>query len=293
MNDVVYDVAVGLDGRVYAGGVFTTAGGVAANYIAVWDGISWSELGGGANSTVRALAIGPDGRLYVAGLFTTVGTTAANYIAVWDGLMWEALGNGLSAAAYVLAVASDGLLYAGGQFTSAGDLALTDRVAAWNGYTWLQLDVDLPGVVTVYGLCVGDYGVVYVGFNTSGTAAVSSLRGILLSASTESYPSFWMLGQATLSTIINETTGQDMRFDVPVLVGETVTVSTGPGEAAVISSWGRRISGQPRPGSDFAGFYLHPGYNAISTFALSAAAGARMGISYRNRYHGFESGDVL
>ena len=40
-------LAVGLDGSLYAGGWFTTAGGVAANHIARWDGASWHPLGSG------------------------------------------------------------------------------------------------------------------------------------------------------------------------------------------------------------------------------------------------------
>ena len=42
----VYALAVsGMD--VYAGGDFTTAGGVSASRIAKWDGTSWSALGHG------------------------------------------------------------------------------------------------------------------------------------------------------------------------------------------------------------------------------------------------------
>ena len=35
--------------NLYAGGYFTTAGGVPANYIAKWDGSAWSALGSGMN----------------------------------------------------------------------------------------------------------------------------------------------------------------------------------------------------------------------------------------------------
>src|SRR6266498_1548888 len=56
----------------YAGGNFTTAGGNAANYIAKWNGSSWSALGSGMNSNVYALAVlGSD--LYAGGYFTMAG----------------------------------------------------------------------------------------------------------------------------------------------------------------------------------------------------------------------------
>src|SRR5207244_1526278 len=39
--------------EVYAGGNFATAGGSAANYIAKWNGSSWSALGSGMGGTER------------------------------------------------------------------------------------------------------------------------------------------------------------------------------------------------------------------------------------------------
>ena len=42
----MYTLAVSED-TLYAGGQFTTAGGVSANYIAQWNGSSWSALGSG------------------------------------------------------------------------------------------------------------------------------------------------------------------------------------------------------------------------------------------------------
>ena len=39
-------------GNLYAGGFFTTAGEVSANYIAKWDGAAWSPLGIGMNDDV-------------------------------------------------------------------------------------------------------------------------------------------------------------------------------------------------------------------------------------------------
>src|SRR5438477_245468 len=50
---VVFGLAVS-GGDLYAGGKFTTAGGSAANYIAKWDGSSWSALGSGIGGSVSA-----------------------------------------------------------------------------------------------------------------------------------------------------------------------------------------------------------------------------------------------
>src|SRR6185436_11187622 len=70
---------------LYAAGHFTTAGGGAANFIAKWNGSSWSALGSGLNSNVYALAVSGND-LYAGGAFTTAGGVAATNIAKWDGI---------------------------------------------------------------------------------------------------------------------------------------------------------------------------------------------------------------
>src|SRR6185436_14123382 len=80
---------------LYAGGIFTMAGGTAATNIAKWNGSSWSALGSGLNGHVYALAV-LGGELYVGGYFTMAGGSAANYIAKWNGSTWSALGSGRS-----------------------------------------------------------------------------------------------------------------------------------------------------------------------------------------------------
>jgi hypothetical protein len=67
---------------LYAGGLFTTAGGSAANYIAKWNGSRWMALGSGMNyqGYVSALAVsGSD--LYAGGYFTTAGGKVSAYVA--------------------------------------------------------------------------------------------------------------------------------------------------------------------------------------------------------------------
>ena len=107
--------------NLYAGGYFTTAGGVPANGIAKWDGRAWSALGSGmlgSYGSVNALAVsGTD--LYAGGSLTNAGGVPANFIAKWNGSTWSALGSGPNSGVSALAV-SGATLYAGGYFTTAG-----------------------------------------------------------------------------------------------------------------------------------------------------------------------------
>jgi hypothetical protein len=135
---------------LYAGGYFTTAGGVAANNIAKWNGSAWSPLGTGMSSRVYALAvIGTD--LYAGGDFTTAGGVNIGYgIAKWNGGAWSALGTGMDNAVLALAVSGTDL-YAGGYFTTAGGVA-ANNIAKWNGSAWSPLGTGVDGYV--YALAV-------------------------------------------------------------------------------------------------------------------------------------------
>ncbi|SPE50518.1 hypothetical protein SBV1_1150008 [Verrucomicrobia bacterium] len=72
---------------LYAGGQFTTAGGVPATNTAKWDGSAWSALGsgisGGNNNSVPVLALAADGagHLFAGGNFSLAGTNVSPYIA--------------------------------------------------------------------------------------------------------------------------------------------------------------------------------------------------------------------
>jgi len=146
----------GMDGNVsalavigtdlYAGGYFTTAGGVTANGIAKWNSLSWSALGSGMShylsgqsGCVNALAVSGT-NLYAGGDFTTAGGVPANYVAKWDGSAWSALGSGVSGGfGAVLALAvSQTNLYATGYFTNAGGVP-ANHIAKWDGSAWSAL----------------------------------------------------------------------------------------------------------------------------------------------------------
>jgi hypothetical protein len=171
-------------GEVYAGGYFDTAGGIAANCIAKWDGNAWSALGLGVGGEtipyVLALAVSGS-NVYAGGFFTTAGGNPATNIAKWDGSAWSALGPGLGgyvrgpvpANVYGLAISGNDL-YAAGLFTTA-DHQPDYLVAKWNGSTWNSIGSGMAGPLAVSGSNV------YVGIDkwdgTAWTSLGSGLNG--------------------------------------------------------------------------------------------------------------------
>jgi hypothetical protein len=150
---------------LYAGGLFTSAGGVASNGIAKWDGSRWSALGsgvsGGTYPQVRSLAVYDDGngpRLFAGGYFTVAGGVAVNRIAKWDGSSWSPLGSGVGgqlsggvAEVVALTVYDDGTgpaLYAGGHFTSAFDSG-DSFLAKWGCADTTAPALTCPSSITV------------------------------------------------------------------------------------------------------------------------------------------------
>jgi hypothetical protein len=117
------------EGLLYAGGLFTSAGGTSANNIAKWNGSAWSKLG---------LSFGGNG---------TDGLVRCFLIHDFEGTLGEQL---------VL----------GGSFSSVsiGSVTFnTPAVARWSGGTWGVLGPGIPGA-TVGGLANDSFGFIAGGF---------------------------------------------------------------------------------------------------------------------------------
>ena len=93
VDDMVLRPGGGAGGSLYAGGDFSTAGGVVAHFLARWDGSAWQTLGSGMDDYVYVLAVGSDGSLYAGGSFTTAGGVELTPSPVGTGLpgiLWVA-----------------------------------------------------------------------------------------------------------------------------------------------------------------------------------------------------------
>ncbi len=142
---------------LWAGGDFTSSGTAAMKRVAVWDGSSWTEAGGGVGTAtddysgffnVSSLGVYKS-ELYAGGWFQGAGANGsvpATGVARWDGRKWNAVGNiavtGFliqePAGVQALSAFNDGgadALYALGLVDLAG---LTPRRDAlrWNGSGW-------------------------------------------------------------------------------------------------------------------------------------------------------------
>lgn len=198
----VYALAADASGNVYAGGGFTTAGGSPANYVAKWNGSTWTALPGmsgdvyslatdavgnvyaggafgvvkwngsawssigsiGSTGYVVSLATDASGNVYAGGYFTTVNGDPFSNVAKWNGSSWSALGLGTSYDVFALTTDSSGNVYAGGAFGTAGGIVV-NRVAKWNGSSWSALGTGMSiGMpATVYALATDASGNVYAG----------------------------------------------------------------------------------------------------------------------------------
>ena len=210
-NGVIRAFAEDSDGNIIAVGSFTSIGGVAANYIAKfdgdvwtaygsglsgvchcvavapngdiyaggdtyakkWNGSSWSDLGTGPNNIIYAVAIDFSGNVYWGGLFTTFNGVTVNYICLWNGTTAVALASGMGARVTALAIGKDAKIYIGGYFTTDGEANSMPYAAVWDGSVLSALGTGLNS--TVNAAAVGPNGWVYYAgaFTTAGGVMVN------------------------------------------------------------------------------------------------------------------------
>jgi hypothetical protein len=166
----VYALAVDAYGDVYVGGWFTQTGtgedAVAVRNLALWNGTTWGDLGGGVYGSVNVIRL-TGSTMLIGGTFTQTGSTAASNIARYHFVdsQWDAMGGGVywdndyyeGVNAIECVTADCSQLYVGGIFDKAGAVdALC--VAYWNGFQWQALDYGLSLGGEVYALLWRDEG---------------------------------------------------------------------------------------------------------------------------------------
>jgi hypothetical protein len=123
---VVYSIAVQADGKILAGGGFTSIGGAARSHIARLDATTGlaDSFDPNANGAVFAIAVQADGKVLAGGDFTSIGGQTRNRFARLDATTGLADSFDPNAsggmAVYSIAAQTDGKVLAGGDFTSIG-----------------------------------------------------------------------------------------------------------------------------------------------------------------------------
>jgi hypothetical protein len=138
------------NGELYAGGSFNMAGGSAFDYIAKYDGTSWSLSAVGTDGPVTDMYSFNSG-LYVGGEFTSLGGVAASGIAVWDGTMWSAAG-AEPLPSRIKFIVHGGELYAYGKYSTSP----SEDFAKWTGFGWTTLTYGLDSAINSFAVYNGE-----------------------------------------------------------------------------------------------------------------------------------------
>ncbi len=131
---VINSICADISGNIYAAGNFNNTSG--KQYVAKWNGTTWSELGGTNKSTfnndINILIPDAIGNVFTAGNFKN--TIGNQYISKWNGSSWSELGGTNSSAfnsrIYCIIFDKNTNLYAGGLFSNANN---NQYLAKWNG----------------------------------------------------------------------------------------------------------------------------------------------------------------
>jgi hypothetical protein len=175
---------------IYAGGDFTSAGGVSTGGVArihISNVVTYMDTGGFFQGTARALAYEPSTtNLYCGGTFP--GTGGSPNIARFNttSLTWSGMSTGIpGSGVWSLAAYNDGVsnqVVAGGSFGVIGGTQF-NSVARWNGSSWQPMASGLVG--TVQGLAAVGTQLYAVG------TFVLSGAGSLVSRAADWTGSFW------------------------------------------------------------------------------------------------------
>lgn len=162
--------------RLIVGGRFVSAGGSNANNLAVWDGASWSEFGGGVSGKINALAA-TGTNIVLGGSFTLTNDASVRALAVRSEVQWRASssdnGWGVSGEKVATLARTATNVFLAGTFNSVGSVTASN-VAAWDGQNWTALGSGLNG--PCFALALSPWGLVAGGqFTAAGGMSVSNI----------------------------------------------------------------------------------------------------------------------
>lgn len=141
------------NGYLYAGGIFTSAGGAASTgNLARWHlaDQTWSGIGGGA-SAVNCIAV-MGGDLYIGGSFPISGGGNESRVAKWNGTQWNTIGPVLTTGVSDMIIHNGQLYVCGGFIQSAS----VKYLARWDGTAWAPVGQGADYLVNCLASLNGD-----------------------------------------------------------------------------------------------------------------------------------------
>jgi hypothetical protein len=135
-RDKIIAIAVDANGKVLASGLKNNGAGPYSQFVAVWDGTSWSSAGTNsayASGTVYAMTTDKSGDVYAA---CTTDNNNLSTVAKWNGSDWTQFGESFPSPIYSVASDINDNIYVAGLFQNGlGNqfVGLYGKKAAWIG----------------------------------------------------------------------------------------------------------------------------------------------------------------
>ena len=177
-NGVLYALAVQPDGKILAGGLFTSIGGQPRNRIARLDATTGlaDSFDPNANNEVYSVVVQSNGKVLMGGLFTNIGGATRNHIARLDpttGLA-DSFDPSASNSVTSIVVQADGKILAGGAFSGANSIggATRNYIARLDATTGLADSFDPNANSVVFSLAVQADGKILAGGEFNGANSI-------------------------------------------------------------------------------------------------------------------------
>lgn len=225
--------------NILVSGTFTQIGGVTASYAAIYNGFSFSSIGGASS-----LASAAEG-----GALQPI-----------DNIPW--LGGAFGTAS--------------GQTIPS---PLVQLIGSLSGGTavYIPAEIDLPGTPTIFAIGAGRDGTMYFGYNfpTPGSAVIAGRTTLNYTGSNRSYPRVTIIctaGSGKIQQLKSYTNGRAVYFkDLTINNGEIVTFDFNQRVLRFTSTFQGDLAGKIFPGSQESDFFLDPGTNVIALYVESTA----------------------
>ncbi len=166
-NGFILSVAVQADGKILAGGFFTSIGGQTRSHIARLDpttGAAEVSFDPHAIGFVNAIVMQPDGKILVGGSFETIGGQLRNYIARLDATtgLADSFNPNANNSVNAIVMQADGKILVGGGFTNIGGAA-RNRLARLDATTGVADSFDPNAKAPVLSIAVQTDGKILAG----------------------------------------------------------------------------------------------------------------------------------